>query len=281
MIQSISITIPTEKCVNSCKFCCSKLHKNDYRNTIDSFEFFDRVKKRLKFARDKGVDTLILTSANGEALQNIEYLKRFDIVNKALPSPFLNIELQTTGVMFRENVTLLKDIGVETISLSIANLFDDAKNNEICGIQPPLLNIKGLCQLIKESGFNLRLSLNMTKCYSWVNPDYIFSKIQEFGANQVTFRKLYAVGDNKISEWIKTNSCEDITLSNISAYIQKNGRMLEKLSFGSRKYSVNEVSAVIDDDCMSTGQNENIKYMIIREDGRLYTRWEDKGSLLF
>ena len=184
-------------------------------------------------------------------------------------------------MLLRENIALLKDIGVETISLSIADIFDDEENNKICGINPPILNIKGTCKLIKESGFNLRLSLNMIKVYNHYTVAVIFNVAKTFGANQITFRKLYSVGNNKISQWIEENKCSNETLDDISVYIQSQGRMLEKLSFGGRKYSVNEISAVIDDDCMSTELNQNIKYMIIREDGRLYTRWEDKGSLLF
>jgi len=41
------------------------------------------------------------------------------------------------------------------------------------------------------------------------------------------------------------------------------------------------MSVVVDDDCMSTADKEDIKYLILRENCKLYTKWDDGGSLLF
>ena len=43
------------------------------------------------------------------------------------------------------------------------------------------------------------------------------------------------------------------------------------------------ISTVLDDDCMSKNNTNDgvIRYLILREDGKLYSQWDDKGSLIF
>ena len=113
-IQSLSICVPTKGCVNNCKFCVSRMHENEYKNFYNKIE----IKKRMQFARDNGCNTLIFTGT-GEPLQNTYYLKKIAEINNELPSPFVWIEFQTSGVMLDlENLNFLKEIGITTISLS-------------------------------------------------------------------------------------------------------------------------------------------------------------------
>ena len=69
--------------------------------------------------------------------------------------------------------------------------------------------------------------------------------------------------------------------SYIEAYIKDHGIKLETLPFGATRYAIGNISTVIDDDCMAVNTEKNLKYLILREDGRLYTHWNSKGSLLF
>lgn len=315
-IQSLSITVPTKGCVNSCKFCVSRLHDNPYQ--IADWEKQREVNsffQRLQWASRYNIDTVILTGT-GEALQNPKFLQQFDSWNKALQVPFYWIELQTSGVMLEENLGFLKSIGVKTISLSLSDIFDNQNNQEMNGISEKLyFPILGLCKKIKGEGFNLRISMNMTKVYDFILLDplerdaddttqdrhrelhdewrrvnevgKIFDRLKELEADQVTFRKLYSndnptnIKEAEIAGWIKENKCFDKILDYINAYILTNGVKLEKLPFGGTRYSVEGISTVIDDDCMAKNTEKDLKYLILREDGRLYTRWDNKGSLLF
>lgn len=58
-------------------------------------------------------------------------------------------------------------------------------------------------------------------------------------------------------------------------------RFLETLEFGSKRYAVKDMSVVVDEDCMATEAKEALKYLILRPDCHLYTKWDEKGSLLF
>ncbi|GAG40875.1 unnamed protein product, partial [marine sediment metagenome] len=59
------------------------------------------------------------------------------------------------------------------------------------------------------------------------------------------------------------------------------GTPLYRLPYGPLVYSVMGMSVVLDDDCMSKENEDSLKYVILREDGKLYCRWDDKGSLIF
>lgn len=297
-VQSISIVVPTKRCVNSCKFCVSCMHTNEYENHFDEFQ----IKKRIKYAVNNGVNTCILTGT-GEALQNREFLIKLADIFDELNHPFPNVEIQTSGVFLStrlgdvphlENIRLLHKLGVNTISLSVSSIFDTRKNQEIIGINDTLyFGLMNLCHLIVKMDFNLRLSINMTNELDGYSPKAILDQCKRLKAQQITFRKLYYSDDkSEQSEWVKLNACREKTLNRLSEYItggylsdgefvKGQGNPLYRLPFGAMAYSILGMSTVIDENCMSKEDNEKLKYVILRENGKLYAQWDDEGSLIF
>jgi len=305
-IQTISIVVPTKGCVNKCPFCVSRMHDSPYENDWDEFQ----IKKRIKYAVMNGVNTCIITGT-GEALQNTNFLHKLRKLFEEMNHPFPNIEIQTTGVLLSEKkilwigekshqkvpveyfypyIDLLKALGVNTISLSVADIFEDINNLKIIGVAKNLeFYLNELIPLLKERGFNIRLSLNMLKKYDIFTFDEIIGRCKFLGANQVTFRKMYIDKNIKSpeSEWVIKNACHEKTLLRIKHDIEGNkviesrGKFLYKLPFGGKVYSINGMSIVIDDDCMSKENNETLKYIILRENGKLYCQWDNEGSLIF
>lgn len=313
MIQSISVVVPTKACVNSCKFCVSKMHDNPYANKFDEIAY----RKRIKRAVIEHVSTLILTGT-GEILQNTTFLHKFKQVLAKEGHPFPNVEVQTSGVMlmkaeqkidsfYNKEVTvypyveILKELGVNTISLSVSDIFSSVKNSHIIGVPDKLyFDLTKLCKFIKDQGFNLRLSLNMTNVYNKKKPLEILRKCKELGADQITFRKLYGGGKKTPeSKWVDENACKDSVIRDIEEYIQgehyhnnagdqwmegAHGKRGYKLPFGAWVYSILGMSVAIDNDCMAKEKvkaTENLKYVILRENGKLYWAWDDEGSLIF
>ncbi len=284
-IQTISIVVPTKGCINNCPFCVSRMHENNYNVKINCFE----IKKRLKWAIINGVNTCIFTGT-GEAFQNKKFLEIMLNIFKEMNHPFPNVEFQTTGVMLLnndKNVYFLKNLGVNTISLSVSDIFLDERNMNIIGVPEKLrFKLKDLIDYLKTYDFNIRLSLNMLNSYDKYGIIYyvstILDKCKDLGADQVTFRKMYYYNNNvEQSRWVKENQCSNETLLVIKEYIEKFGEFLYKLPFGASVYSISNMSVVIDDDCMSKNNNETLKYVILRENGKLYVRWDDEGSLIF
>lgn len=315
-VQSLSVVVPTKNhCVNKCAFCVSRTHTNPYEDRINlmvksiednkstikefnskfydtnSFNIKDFIKNhieakdyfnRLQFARDNGCNVIVLTGT-GEPVQNMKFIEFFSEVNNTLKTPFKSIEVQTTGVLLdEEKLIKLRNLGITTISFSISNIFDNEKNLEIIGCVEKLkFNVFEIIKLVKKHGFNLRLSLNLVNDYDKYTPEQVINRCEELGADQVTFRKLYKSElNNDIDKWIENNASENF-YEDVSEYVHKNGKLLGVLPFGASMFNVQEMSCCIDDDCMSEEPKDTYKYLILRENCKLYFKWETKSSLVF
>lgn len=288
IIQSLSVVVPNKNCINNCAFCVAHMRCDDYKNQMDvNLPFYDLYErdyiKRMEFARDNGCNTVMLTG-NSEPQQNRGFLQRFGSLNSNLSKPFRWIEMQTTGVLLDEPYLrfLRNHVGVSTISLSLSAL-SDAVNCSYNGTKENLkVGIEQLCASIKKYDFNLRLSLNLTDYYSFKTPEEIFAACRALGSDQVTFRVLYSSGNQTAQDkWISEHNCDARVTHSIRDYILGYGHPLEKMEFGATKYSVNGMSTVLDDDCMSTVPKNELKYLILRPNCKLYSKWDDPASLIF
>ena len=283
-IQSLSVCVPCS-CPNNCRFCVSKLHRGiKYENLEDEALFWLAFEKRMEFARDNGCNTLMLTG-EGEPITNMPFINSVFIENKTIRSPFKWIELQTSGVGLTDKI--LSDLyngGVTTISLSVAAPYDYANRNYMRIKEHKLFTIKNACKRIKNHGFNLRLSLNLTNAWDKMTPKQIFEWAKKLKADQVTFRLLYCEKnkDHVVNRWINKHAVLQSKLDEIEDYVMRYGTPLEILPHGAQRYSVKNISTVVDADCMSKDiACDALKYLILRSDGHLYTQWDCKGSRLF
>lgn len=289
VIQSLSVVVPSKRCINHCEFCVACMREEPYTDQLDeNNRFYDLYisdfKKRLEFARDNGCNTVMLTG-NCEPQQNREFLKTFGMLNQSLDKPFRWISMQTTGTLLDAAYLrfLRNHVGVSTISVSLASL-DNDENARITHMANPV-NIAFLCSEIKRYDFNLRLSINLTREIenNWPEIGSLLSYCKGFlCADQITFRVLYSSGlDTPQDRWIAENAASEEYVKGIRSFIQQNGTELGRLAFGAVKYGIYGMSTVIDDDCMSQTSKEEYKYLILRPNCKLYSRWEDPASLIF
>jgi len=255
----------------------------DDRSPIYDLHLKDYI-KRLEFARDNGCNNAILTGT-GEPQQNRRFLTDFGLFMMLMERPFRNIEMQTTGVLLDDAYLrfLRNHVGVNTISLSVSAL-DDSANSQCNGTAPRnAVKLEKLCSQILQYDFNLRLCLNMTSWFDYFSASNIVSQCSTYGANQITFRVLYQSpkGDKPQDLWIQKNGASPGTIIAIKEHIKTNGKPLERLEYGQIRYAVDGMSVVLDDDCMAQEIKESLKYLILRPDCRLYSRWDDKASLVF
>lgn len=294
-IQTLSIVVPAG-CPNKCCFCVSYLHEDsEYANQIENNRRFKALYrndylKRMSFARDNGCNTMIYTG-DGEPLVNMRFLEDVSEWNNQIPDPFRWIELQTSGVTLDDEKLrwLRNTIEVSTISLSLSSVFSSQENAEYNRTDKKfIIDIDKVCKEIKRYDFNLRLSLNMTDFYNGKTPEQIFERVQELEADQVTFRVLYSAGSEKltpeqqtVNDWIHEHSVKGSLMKEIREYILEKGAELETLPFGAKRYAIHDISTVIDDDCMNTVSRNVLKYLILRPNCKLYSRWDQKGAIMF
>ena len=191
--------------------------------------------------------------------------------------------MQTTGVMLNdENLLELRQLGVTTISFSISNIFNNERNLELIDCKEKLkFDVFETIKLVKKYDFNLRLSLNLVNDYDAYKVEQIIARCKELGADQVTFRKLYKSNLNgEIDQWIENNASKSF-YNELVEYVAKNGKFLGVLPFGPSIYDIDEMSICIDSDCMSEEIKDTYKYLILRENGKLYFRWDLRSSLVF
>lgn len=281
-VQSLSIVVPG-KCSNNCHFCISKTRRDNYPDLLSgssSKGIEEAYVRRLKFVKELGTDNVIFTGS-GEPLENLSMIAKL-VSFVRLAGGFNYMEVQTSGIgMNEELIKRLRELGFSTISLSLSSL-TTKENYEINRIpRDKAFDMQALCHAIKDKGLNLRISLNMNSLFNGVDPYSIFSKLNDLGADQVTFRKLYAPEGTPQHTWIKAHEYKNF--DTLEKFIKEYGNPLETLSFGLRKYSVDGISTVLDTDCMLKDETEytSYRYLILRPNCKLYSRWDDRGSLIF
>lgn len=292
MAQSVSICVPAVgRCINNCKTCCAKMHKAEYKNAYhgsmcETIRYIEDIRTRLDYCREKGVDVAILTGST-EPQQDREFLKQFYLINKSLKNPFRNLEMQTTGAFIdKDMLAFLRLLGVQTMAISTFCLDDDAVNRYITGTPDNKLILEELCKNIKDAGMSLRVCVNIVNdvlVNQVVPAKSIINRCKELGADQITFRKMWAP-DSKTEQgkYIKENCYKsDSYLDEIQEFIIKNGTYLNTLEYGAKRYAYNGMSTVIDLDPQSTEKNESIKYYVIRQNGKMYSDWNSPASLVF
>ena len=291
-IQSLSVVVPNQKCVNDCAFCVAKMNCDDYRNQMDdNLPFFDLYLKdylkRLEFARDNGCNTIMLTG-NSEPQQNRKFLTYFGMMMQLMQHPFRWIEMQTTGTLIDQNYLrfLRNHVGVNLISLSVSSLENDANNRIIRTPPNGRVELETLCSEIKRYDFGLRLSLNLTREFTPYasDPAKLFRRCRDLGADQVTLRVLYCSGTGTPQDdWIKDNAMDPKDVRLVENYVLANGHKLGVLPHGAEKYSIDGMCVVVDGDCMDKAEKtgEDYKYLILQPDCKLYSQWDDPASMIF
>ena len=283
-IQSLSIVVPTGKCWNHCEYCVSHMHYENYGESIISeHEPLPRSYiSRMEFVREEGCNSMILTG-DAEPQQNLPFIHMLLQYNKLLRKPFYNISIQTTGSgLTPKDIGDLADNGLTTLALSLSS-FSNERHWETTNTpkNKRTMTISALIQCAKEHNLNVRACFNLTDEFNAYYPEYYFKWCVDHDVDQATFRKIYVDGIGEEAQWVKAHPFAECNFRNIVKYVRENGTPIARLPYGFIQYSVNGISTVIDDNCMSKDNIDEMKYAILRPNGHLYSRWDDKGSLIF
>ncbi len=279
----LSVAVPAG-CGNRCKFCIAKMQRDAYRPAVlPNITAFAR---RMAYAKEAGCTSMTLTG-EGEPLMNLAHLLMIGELNKRLLKPFYHIQLQTSGMALLEQDTLAhlsNSVGITGIGLSLCHLNSDFNARYT---QPKLpqyfVDVKATCAAIVQAGFSLRLCINMTDffCRTTCAESVLFTA-KRWGASQVTFRELFRSETAcEQNDWIARHAACPKEVEKVKEYIHNNGKPLPELGIGIKHYSIDGMSVVIDSDCMSMSRPDIPRTLVLREDARLYSRWDDKGSLIF
>ena len=295
-IQSLSVVVPNKVCLNKCPFCVSRMVNSDiYPNKMDINDpHYDinvrEYLKRLKYVANLGCNTIMLTGTS-EPQQNKQFLATFSLLHQQIGSPFANIEMQTTGLLLNDNKDYLRFlrnfVGVNTIALSV-NSFSDSENNEILGHNGFIkdVKLKELCDSLKAYDFNIRLCVNLSSAFNYLEnsayADQLFATCKnEYHADQLTFRKLYASEHNTTQgKWIDEHYFSISAMHSLKKTLEKFD-IIGKTMYGANIRDCNGMSTIFDDDCMGKAPTTDVmKYLILRPNCKLYSSWDTHASLV-
>ena len=116
-------------------------------------------------------------------------------------------------------------------------------------------------------------------------PESVIRLCSAFGADQITFRALWAPdGDTEQGRWISRHVTAKTLdfIEELKADVKAGGKYLDTLEYGADRYDYHGFSVVVDEDSMSQEANKTaVKYLILRPDGHLYSKWDSRASLIF
>jgi molybdenum cofactor biosynthesis enzyme MoaA len=272
LIGSLQITVPAG-CMNDCGFCVYRQHATKYKTDwkSDHERWHREVRRRLRYAADR-VEAVMITS-HGEPTVNMAYIEDvMAILNKIAPW-LAQVEIQTSGVgLTEEKLDRLYELGLRVISLSIPAL----EKYSIIELMraPRKFNYDpiALSEKIRSKGFTLRLSIAMTNWFDEFTLDEILNQLKSiWKPDQVSFKKLFGADD------LSSKRYDDFA----QEFKSREYTRLELLPLGVWKYEAYGIGIVWNDDCMVSGAQETPRYLILQPDGRLYTRWDMKASVIF
>jgi len=226
-----------------------------------------------------------MLTGTSEPQQNKQFLNTFALIHRLIGKPFTNIEMQTTGVLLDKNPDYLRFLKnfvcVNTIAISLNSLSADM-NSYLLGNN---VDIKQLCDNLKNYGFNIRICCNLTKKFDLdQNPfENVFKYFKEvLRANQVTLRQMYC-SDIKTEQgkWLAENAYPDEDKQRLEHFL-KQFIPIGKTLYGTTVRDVNGMSVVYDGDCMGKKPEAGVlKYLILRPNCHLYSQWDSTASLVF
>jgi pyruvate-formate lyase-activating enzyme len=271
--NNLTISIPNMGCDKNCKYCVSKCTGSVETNCTLMYRNIDKV---LNLARMSQVSSVMLTG-KGEPFLNLGDVYDFTRRFKEFP-----LEIQTNGIWLNKNrgrISELAELGMNVIAVSV-----DAGD----------MVLLDLSHAIHEAGMLLRVTFNVTNKEALLPrtsfQDLLNAARDLWGADQLTLRNIVVPNYTKHtlqSRWIKNKKNVDPRLyqclqAELIKMCQKKGHHIRSLPYGAEVYDLQGVAVSYSDYCIQDGNNtEDIRSLILQDDGHVYTSWASKASILF
>lgn len=305
--KDLTISVPNYGCDKKCPYCISRITGPAPTN---KGRMLRNIRKVQHLAHAAQVTTVLFTS-KGEPLLNNRSMG--DMMALAEYFKDFPLEIQTNGLRLLrdlekgeldETCVLLYSAGFNTIAVSVDE--DDWEDVVKSG------RFDEVFKTITETDMNVRLCINITSGFSGMTFSGIWEndlKAVRPYISQVLFRKIdmpsflddSSEEARKVVDWIK-NSASDGTYERLRdeglKYLLDHGRFVKEVHDGEYSYLENvpvkilpDGSPVFDlegiaitfsDYCIQeTHSSDDIRSIILMEDGKVYTSWNSKASLMF
>lgn len=269
--ENLSICLPNFGCNKNCEYCISKMTKSVPKNTRDITRNFKKVQKIAELAE---VTSILVTSQGEPLLSNsflVDYIYKIGEMFAEWP-----LEIQTNGLNLESYIKTLYDNNFNTIAISM----DEPKQFE---------TYKQKIKQINDTGMIVRLTVNITDKLK----DYNFEKIIQYcndnNVRQLMIRNIVSplcTDNSPQTKWIQKH----VPLNQYPKIIAEfhklkevyGFQLLRNLTHGLQIWDVFGISFAHSDYCLQEiNEGNNIRSLIFREDGHLYTSWNSLASIIF
>ena len=267
---NLTISIPYLGCDKNCPYCVSKMTGYPKPNSGKLRRNIDKTKTLARAAQV----TNVMITGKGEPTLNWNTL--LDIIERFQEWP---VELQTNGLLLAKHldkVNTLAVYGLDVVAISIDKIeqFNDFKD---------------LFKRIQDVGMTSRVTLNVTKMIPRTATfNYFISICKQHNIDQFLLRNIVAPTHAQVSEyteWIKENTSQahyDKLVGEMNVCLDKFGLFLRETEFGMKIYDYRGVSITRSDYCIQDSSTvNNLRSLILMDDGHVYTNWYSKASRLF
>lgn len=273
--NNLTICVPNKGCDKQCPYCVSRMTRSPKSDIALMLQNVIKVKTIAQAAQVSGV---LLTSKGEPCLNLDDLLKLAQMFGTEYP-----LELQTNGrILSRPDYSWvllrLKEAGLNLVALSVDS-------------QDQLKDLENLIFSAHNLGLMVRVTMNVTDGLKKNAPYWIFAACEMFRVDQVSFRKISIPANcegkeaEAVRRWIKmnvTSGYEKKFFDIVSKEIKKSGRFIMQLPFGAKIYEHRNMSVTWFDECVQEKhQGDDIRSLILHEDGHLYTTWDSRASRLF
>jgi pyruvate-formate lyase-activating enzyme len=295
-VQTFSIVAGTMKCNAVCPDCVSKMTTNQKDYALFNFEDveWDNFKIAADIAVSAGAKTVLITG-KGEATlypeQINDYLKFLaEDRYKGMPMK----ELQTNGLVFH-NQNFQKegwlqkwyDNNLRVMSLSLVDVDNQVNEGFYCRKGEKYPPLEKAAELLQDIGYTIRLSITMMKG-KVDGPDDIERVIdycKRYAIPQLSVRPVRKpAGETfcpKIAQFVEANQLyenpddpEHDQVRIISDYVQKKGRLEQKLMHGAAVYTFKGQNLCLTDCLTHNPEEPGFRQLIFYSNGMLTPSWD-------
>jgi len=274
--QNLSICIPNYGCNKNCPYCVSNM-TGMIRPAVD--RLLNAVTKVESFASRIGVTTVLFTG-KGEPLFNEKSIRVLAQIFKKRFRSFI-IELQTNGLAFLKpgGKDLLRNLrlwGLNVLAVSIDRFSDFERFGPIFS-------------LARQLGLVVRVAANAVYDMAEAGFAGLKQACLKHGVQQLTIRRITVPSRIvntpqalKTRQWIEEHKPHLIYETLLSNFAAEPKRLIRVLNYGAKVYDVDGLAFVASDYCIQENNHEeDIRSLILAEDGHCYDGWDCQASILF
>lgn len=286
-IQTWSILAGTTVCNARCPFCVSQMTPTNGMKSKPITINWRNFHKSARFAQINNVSTVFLTG-KGEPTLFLDQITKYLVELEKYSFPI--IDLQTNGSRLLDlGESALRawyKLGLTTIAISVVHYEDEVNRKIYFPERKTYFDIKATVALLKEIGFNVRLSVILFKggLDSPASLEKFLSVTKAWGVDQITFRPVAMPTKSEnvdVAAWTEAHILSYEERELMSNYIASKGTAILELMHGAKVYDIDGQNVCFSSGLTHDTSGNEMRQIITFPDGTLRYSWSYTAAKIF